>query len=173
MGGRCMALKKSSEVITISGEVVESAANTFTQAQIDLQLNPLDLEVFVVTAVDLDIFAPDGVPGTRTNSSGSLSNTSRSSLGSIADSNVIASISNVLASDGFADATAAFEKTSMEAPVGDLPYIAIIATNNFFAQIDGTNNTNAKTMRFRVYGYRAKADAATYAALTQSELLSA
>ena len=168
-----MALKKSSETIIISGEVAESAANTFTEAQIDVQLNALDNEVFVVTAVDLDIFAPDGVAGTRTNSSGSLSVTSRTTLGSIADSNVLASISNLLASDGFADATASFEKTSMEAPVGDLPYIGIIATNNFFAQIDGTNNVNAKTMRFRVYGYRAKADAATYAALVQSELLSA
>ena len=168
-----MALKKSSETIIISGEVSESAANTFTEAQIDVQLNALDNEVFVVTAVDLDIFAPDGVAGTRTNSSGSLSVTSRTTLGSIADSNVLASISNLLASDGFADATASFEKTSMEAPVGDLPYIGIIATNNFFAQIDGTNNVNAKTMRFRVYGYRAKADAATYAALVQSELLSA
>jgi len=29
-----------------------------------------------------------------------------------------------------------------------------------------------KTMRFKVYGYRAKADSATYAALVQSELLS-
>ena len=134
-----MALKKSSETIIISGEVSESAANTFTEAQIDVQLNALDNEVFVVTAVDLDIFAPDGVAGTRTNSSGSLSVTSRTTLGSIADSNVLASISNLLASDGFADATASFEKTSMEAPVGDLPYIGIIATNNFFAQIDGTN----------------------------------
>ena len=80
MCGRHMALKKSSEIITISGEVAESAPNTFTQAQIDLQLNPLDLEVFVVTAVDLDIFAPDGVAGQRTNSSCSLSNTSRTTL---------------------------------------------------------------------------------------------
>lgn len=168
-----MALKKSSEVITISGSVTETAANTFTQAQIDLQLNPLDLEVFVVTAVDLDIFAPDAVAATTTNSSGSLSNTSRTTLGSIADSNVIASVSDVIAAAGFLDGGVGFSKSSMEAPVGDLPYIAIIATNNFFAQIDCTANLNAKTMRFRVYGYRARADAATYAALTQSELLSA
>ena len=168
-----MALKKSSEVITISGSVSETAANTFTQAQIDLQLNPLDLEVFVVTAVDLDIFAPDAVAGATTNSSGSLSNTSRTSLGSIADSNVIASVSDVIAAAGFVDGGVGFSKSSMEAPVGELPYIAIIATNNFFAQIDCTANLNAKTMRFRVYGYRARADAATYAALTQSELLSA
>lgn len=167
-----MALKKSSEVIQISGEVVESAPNTFTQAQIDLQLNPLDLEVFVVTAVDLDIFSPDPVAGVNTNSSGSLSNTSRTTLGSIANSNVIASTSDVIKAGGFVDGGVAFSKTSMEAPVGDLPYIAIIATNNFFAQIDCTNNVNPKTMRFRVYGYRARADAATYAALTQSELLS-
>jgi hypothetical protein len=52
-------------------------------------------------------------------------------------------------------------------------YLGIVATNNMFLNIVGLNNGNAKGVAARVYGYRAKADAATYAALVQSELLSA
>ena len=57
-------------------------------------------------------------------------------------------------------------------PATDLEYIGIIATNDFFVQIKGDNNTGAKSVFGKMYGYRAKADAATYAALVQSEVLS-
>jgi len=39
--------------------------------------------------------------------------------------------------------------------------------------LEGLNNGNPKNCRVRVYGYRATADSSTYAALVQSELLSA
>ena len=39
--------------------------------------------------------------------------------------------------------------------------------------IEGLANTAAKGGNVRVYGYRAKADASVYAALVQSEVLSA
>ena len=66
-----------------------------------------------------------------------------------------------------------FHRNASETPPSDLPYLAIIATNDFFMQVVGTNNNVVKTFSAKVYGYRARADAATYAALTQSELLSA
>ena len=50
--------------------------------------------------------------------------------------------------------------------------MGIIATNDFFIQVEGTNNTAAKIASGKVYGYRARADAAVYAALVQSEVLS-
>ena len=52
-------------------------------------------------------------------------------------------------------------------------YIGIIATDNAFLQVEGVGNGNAKVANCRVYGYRAKASAAVYAALVQSEVLSA
>ena len=52
-------------------------------------------------------------------------------------------------------------------------YIGIIATSDAFLNIVGLNNNNAKQARVRVYGYRAKAEAAVYAALVQSQSLSA
>ena len=58
-------------------------------------------------------------------------------------------------------------------PSTQLPYLGIIATNDFFLNIAGTNNTAVLFGNARVYGVRAKADAAIYAALVQSEQLSA
>ena len=61
-----------------------------------------------------------------------------------------------------------------ETPTGTgLEYIGIIATNDFFVQINGTGNTSAKQINGKLYGYRAVASADIYAALVQSEVLSA
>ena len=54
-----------------------------------------------------------------------------------------------------------------------LDYIGIIATNDFFIQVQGQNNLLAKDCEVRVYGVRARADANIFAALVQSEMLSA
>ena len=105
---------------------------------------------------------------------GSLSTTSRTSLGTIADSNVFAAGRNVCLADPAAGISFGnYSDSSTESPHAQLEYIAIIATNNFQAQVLGTDNTRVKAMDFRVWGYRARADSSTYAALVQSELLSA
>lgn len=165
-----MALKKTSEVITISSRVVESAANTFTEQQVDLQLNPLDQEVFVVLAIDLNPAAPDCITGVNTETRGSLSVTSRTSVGNISNSNVLAEGSLAIMSDPVA--AVGFSRMPTEAPLAQLDYIGIIATNDFFLQVEGANNSTARSMNARIWGYRAKADAATFSALTQSEILS-
>jgi hypothetical protein len=67
----------------------------------------------------------------------------------------------------------AFSRQSGETPATALEYLGIIATDNFFIQVQGNDNQGAKNMSCKVYGYRARADAAVYAALVQSELLSA
>ena len=166
-------LKATSSLITISTSQVESAANIFTQGQVDLQLNVLDREVFVVTSVDLNAGFPDGIAATNTSTRASVSTTSRTSVGSLADSNVLAVSSVSIRSGGFADAGVGFMQVSPETPQSAMDYIGIIATNDFFVQIIGDNNLAAKTVGVRIFGYRAQASADTFAALTQSELLSA
>ena len=167
-------LKMTSSQIVISGSVTETAPNTFTQAEVDLQLNVLDREVFVVTAVDLDGGVPDGIAATNTRVQMSLSTTNRATIGEISDSNVVSAVASFSRAAGFVDATAAYMTQHPDSPTGaSLDYVAIIATNDFFVQILGTNNAAAKVGNFRMWGYRAVADAATFAALTQSELLSA
>ena len=51
-------LKQTSSTVAIGFSVTESAANTFTQTAVDLNLSPLDREVFVVQAIDLTLGAP-------------------------------------------------------------------------------------------------------------------
>lgn len=165
-------LTQTSSLIQISATVTESAANTFTVEQIDLQLNPLDREVFVVQAVDLDLFPPNLIANTFTVSSLSLSSTRRATVGGIDFPNVVAA-KRISTQSVTGDGSVTNEYEASDSPSSNLDYIAIIATNDFFLNIEGTNNVTTLSANARVYGYRARADAAIYAALVQSEALSA
>jgi hypothetical protein len=165
-------LKQSSNLIVIGATVTETAANTFTQQGIDLQLNPLDNEVFVVQAINLEPASPDGIAGTDTSVDMTITTTSQDTLPNIAQSNTIGNSLKQIRAGGFVDAGVPFQSTSLDTPPSDLAYLSIIATNDFFLQIQGTANLSGKTGRCKVYGYRARADASVYAALVQSEVLS-
>jgi len=171
-GNMPKGLKPTSSQIVISGQILETAANTFSQGEVDLTLNVLDREVFVVTAVDLNVFTPEAIAGVNTAVNGSLSSTGRTAVGTINNSNVLAAdVKNIKAAGAIA---VGFSEKSPDSPVGNsLDYIAIISTNNFFAQVEGIANIATRGMNFRIWGYRAQADANTFAALVQSELLSA
>lgn len=163
-------LKETSSLITISARVDETAANTFTSQKIDLQLNPLDNEVFIVYSMDLDLQQADSVDATDTVIEGSLSTTERTSVGGLSDSNVLGA-SRMVVQNQTTNAVVT-EFASDSAPSTMLEYLGIIATNDFYLNIKGTNNGAAKFMKAKVYGVRAKADAAVYSALVQSEVLS-
>ena len=164
-------LKETSSIIMIGATAVESAPGTFTSSRVDLQLNPLDNEVFVVYSVDLDGRTPDLIPGTNTQNKLSVSTTARTSVGSIANSNVIAQLATVVQEAG--GAAVLNSKMAGETPPAMLEYIGIIATNDFFVNVQGVNNTASMSGNVRLYGVRARADSSIYAALVQSELLSA
>ena len=164
-------LKETSSIITIGASLIESAANTFTTSRVDLQLNPLDNEVFIVYGIDLDMVDPNLVPGAVTVANGSLSTTARTTVGGLQDSNVMASNRIEIQSAGGETVRGQFSSDS--SPATQLDYLAIISTNDFHLNIQGTNNTAGRSLIARVYGVRAKADASVYAALVQSELLSA
>ena len=168
-----MGFKKTSDLIAISFDVTETAANTFTQEEVALQLDVLNNEIFVVLAVDLNPESPDAIAGTNTITSGSVSSTTQLAVTNLSNTNCIADAQLAIRAAGYVDGGVGFSRMATESYTGDLDYIALIATNNFFAQVSGANNGAAKTMSGRLYGYRAKADAATYAALVQSEVLSA
>lgn len=169
-----MALKRTSSTIQIGFSVTESGANTFTQGQVDLQLNPLDNEVFVVEAINMNPLAPDGIAATDTATSASLCASSQTSVQSLNNSNCLADAVLNIRAVGFVDGGVPFSRLPLESPQGTgLQNVGIISTNDFFIQVQGTGNAGAKGVSGRVYGHRAKADAATYAALVQSEVLSA
>jgi len=165
-------LKETSSLITIGFSVAESAPNTFTQSSVDLQLNPLDNEVFIVYAIDLDLETPDAIAATNTAMSGALTTTSRTALPNLSDSACLAVKQTRIRAAGFVDGGVGFTTGSNESPATQLEYVGIIATNDFFVQIEGANNGINHSMSGKMYGVRARADASVYAALVQSEVLS-
>ena len=165
-------LKQTSSIIVIGASVVESAANTFTQERVDLQLNPLDNEVFVVTGIDMDVGTPDAIAATNTQTAMAITTTSQTVLPSLALTACLARKSLNIRAAGFVDGGVSFQEAAGDTPPATLDYIGIIATNDFFLQLEGTNNANARSGSVKVYGYRARAEASTYAALVQSEVLS-
>jgi hypothetical protein len=163
-------LKSTSSLITIGFSLKEVANNTFIQDRVDLQLNPLDNEVFVVQAIDIQADFPDSVPGLNTAVNAALTTTSRVAMPTLSDSACLATTESAIRDAG---APVGFMESSMDTPPAMLDYIGIISTNDFFVQVEGFNNITTKSLQGKMYGYRARADASVYAALVQSEVLSA
>lgn len=166
-----MGFKKTSDLIAVSFRVDETAANTFTQDEIALQLDVLNNEIFVVLAVDLNPTSPELVAAQNTETKACITSTSQSSFANLDNSNTIAVASLSIMSD--AANSVSFSRAAEESYSAQLDYIALISTNNFFVGVQGLHNTAVKSVTGRVWGYRAKADSSTYAALVQSEVLSA
>ena len=178
-------LKETSSPITVSFGISESGPNTFTTERVDLQLNALDNEVFVVTGIKMDLETPDMLLGLgagpyRIAVFGSVSKQDISNSGARGLSNPsvmgtasiqIAGDDQVLPSGDTAFNSVVVQENDVDTPQA-MEYLDVIATPDFFVNINGVSNVNAKSMEGKLYGYRARADAATYAALVQSELLS-
>ena len=173
-------LKPTSSQLVISFGLQESGPNTFTTERVDLQLNALDNEVFVITAVKMDIASPDYQIGAGLNRYGVFASLSKQSIEQSTsrglDNTSVFATANaqvVVNSDGagIMGATMLLENDT-DTPTG-VEYTDIIATPDFFVNINGVNQAGAVDVSGKLYGYRAVAtDGATYAALVQSELLS-
>ncbi|MHA1787212.1 MAG: hypothetical protein ACTSWU_03355 [Candidatus Thorarchaeota archaeon] len=166
-----MGFKKTSDLIAISFRVDESAAVTFTEDEIALQLDVLNNEIFVVLAVDLNPSAPEMITGINTETQAAVTSTSQSAMPTLANTNTVAVASQAIQTD--VTSAVSFTRAAEESYSGNLSYVSLIATNNFFVSIKGTGNLGTTNVTGRVWGYRAKADSSTYAALVQSEVLSA
>lgn len=148
----------------------------------DLQLNPLDQEVFVVLGVKIDFLSSlpfTGVftPGVHTGEAEIAITTTRpATMPTLAVSNCIA-YSNVQTMAGVSATNelvsfGVLEQGPSDTPDTNLDYLGIIATSDMFLSVNSLNSVYNTDAAVRVYGYRARADAATYAALVQSEVLS-
>ena len=164
-------LKQSSSVVAIGFSVDETAPNTFTQGSVDLNLSPLDREVFVVLAINMDPFNPECIPATNTLVATSLTTTSQTGVQNLSNSNCLSAMTNAIQSSAIT--SVGLRTMAGETPPATLEYIGIIATNDFFVQVKGSGNVAAKGVDGKLYGYRAVADASIFAALVQSEVLSA
>lgn len=165
-------LKQSSSTVSIGFDLSETGPNTFIQGSVDLNLSPLDREVFVVTAINLDPTEPDAIAATNTATNCSLTTTTQTAVQNLGNANCLATAKLSIRAAGFVDGGIGFQRL-VETPAATVDYIGIIATNDFFVQLEGNANATAKAVAGKVYGYRAKASADIYAALVQSEVLSA
>ena len=138
-----------------------------------MNLSPLDREVFVVLAVNLDPESPDQDATLSTFTNCSLTTTSQTGVATLGDANCLAVAQQRIQVNATSGMASSFQQQSLETPPSTLEYIGIIATNDFFVQVVGGNNTNRKGVSGKLYGYRAVASADIYAALVQSEVLSA
>jgi len=165
--------KTTSGMLQVSFHIDESGANTFTSTVLDLQLNPLDQEVLMIYAVDFDTGNPDGIAGTDTDVTVSVSTTARTTVGRLDSSNVLAAEAKSIRAGGFVDAGVGFTTEMPSSPVSaGLAYIGILATSDLHIQIEGVGNNGPMFSNGRVYCQRAKATSSVYAALVASEALS-
>jgi len=173
-------LKQTSSQLVVSFGLTESGPNSITDERIDLQLNALDNEVFVVTGVKLDLEAPSclvgATPARYKNQVALTKQNPNQVLMDLSQSTCFATSSIQIFTIADANTGVSFISTVMEndtdAPT-NVEYLDIIATPDFYVQIQGTGQTDEMSVSGKLYGYRAKADASTYAGLVQSELLSA
>jgi hypothetical protein len=136
-------------------------------------LDVLNNEIAVVYSIDLDLTSPDAIGGTNTVVTGCLTATSQAAITSLGNTNTLAVARKDIRAQGFVDSGVGFDRSASSTPTGELPYIALIATNNFFISVEGSNNFGPKSISGRCWIKRARADSSTYAALVQSEVLSA
>lgn len=151
-----MGFKKTSDTIAISFGLAEAAANTFIQEEIALQLDILNNEIFVVLAADLDLTPPDALAGVTTAVTSSVSSTSQTTLTTLSNTNCIVVARDSIQAAGFVDGGVGFSREADSSYTGDVDYISLIATNNFFVQLQGTGNAVPKNVTGRLWGYRAR-----------------
>ena len=164
----------TSAIITISGSTEEAVPGTMVQEQVPLSLDILNREVLLVYAIDMNPQEPDALAATNTATTASLSTTSRTTIGTIADTNVLGAASKAVRAAGFVDGGVSFEDVSPETPTANaLDYIGIVSTNDFFVQVQGFQNLATKQVEWRMWCARARVSADIYAALVQGETLSA
>lgn len=178
-------LTQTSQQIAISFDS-SAIAGAYTEKRIDLQLNALDEEVFVVTAVKLDFDMGNFTPvnlfgGTANNCYGgevALTKQSRpTAISGLQESTCFATATSFM---GTAEESQAggdyaiayqFQENSNDTPT-QLEYVDIIATPDFFIGLQSLSTIGNTVIRGKLYGYRAKASSAIYASLVQSEVLS-
>ncbi|GAG78232.1 unnamed protein product, partial [marine sediment metagenome] len=117
--------------------------------------------------------APDALAGLNTSVRAALTTTRQTVMPGLQDANCLSRLSQFIRAAGFVDGGIGFSSQALETPPSTLEYIGIIATNDFFVQVQGANNGGVKGVAGKLYGYRATANADIFAALVQSEVLSA
>jgi hypothetical protein len=171
-----MALKQTSQPLNI-GSTIDLVDGTPAFLQVTLPLSSLDREVFVVTDVQMDSepLPMPVAPGSQTSMDASINKTSENVL-AINSPNCVGSLKRRIIESALPTGGAIYQDSysPSESSTGTMAdYLTVIATPNFvIAGSYGTTGGGAgnRALFVRVTGYRAVANADTYAALVTEEL---
>ena len=120
----------------------------------------------------MDLQNPDLLPGIATGNDVTISSRSRTTVGSLADNDVVAiARRSIEGAAGLTTSVFSSEEAPDQAAPAGMDYLFVVFTNDLFLNILGTNNAGALTCQARIWGYRATASASVYAAGVQAELL--
>jgi hypothetical protein len=167
-----MAFKKTSMTLNLGADL-DLVDGTPASKTVSLPLSSLDREIFVVTDIQMDTEALSvpAAPGTSILLAGV--NKTSTNVEGINNPNCLGNIRRDVQSTAF---SSVFQESfyPQESSTGTMDdYIGIIATPNFV--LAGSFSTTAggaanRKVYCRITGYRAKADADTYAALVTEEI---
>jgi hypothetical protein len=166
-----MAIKQITDLVNIGGVVTESAANTYTEATIGINLSPVNRQVFVITDTQFTSFEPENIPLTQTEVNMQITKTTQTQMIGANNPDLVARLQKITVG-GVAEFSMINQDFShdRQSTGGRNDYLMILATEDSFIGVVGANNVGAKGASCRVTGYFATADAATYQALVLSEL---
>jgi len=163
-----MALKQTSETITLVGSLEVPAAGTFTQDTINVPLSVQQQQVFVIQSVAFDCENTEVITGTPTAMFLQLTSSSASGSLTLNNLNFLAGYDQQIITDGATFMQYIDSENPSRSDLGGEP-IGILFTDNLFLGASSTGQATAHNARVRVTGYYAKADTATYVAGVASE----
>jgi len=161
-----MAIKQITSLVNIGGVVTESAASTFTEAEIGINLSPVDRQVFVITDVAFTSSEPQVQVGVSTSVSYQVSKTSQTAMVGANNPDLISAGAKFLFADAASHTWGETDFAQQQTSTGG----RILATEDAFISVVGVGNATERTAHCRITGYFATADASTYQALVLSEL---
>ena len=166
-----MGLKQITDLVNIGGTVTESAANTFTETTIGINLSPVNRQVFVITDVSFTSGEPERIGATTTALTYQVTKTTQTAIIGANNPDLIASQQKFIfgGATEFAWAETDFSGTQVSTG-GRNDYLMILATEDAFISVVGLANAGPHGADCRLTGYFATADASTYQALVLSEL---
>ena len=163
----------TSDPFFVNGNVTESANNTFTQIEISLPLDSLNQEGILVHAVYFSGDEPERVVNALSRVRTQVTATSKTAIVGANDSNLL-SMNQKYVLGGAAEFSGphVIDVIASNEPYQASDNLGLVATDNLYFAIQGTNQTAVRSGQVRVVCSRIKLQAAAYAALVTNELSS-
>lgn len=163
----------TSDPFYVNGNVIETAADTFTQLQISLPLDSLNREGVLVHAVYFTGSEPDRIPGVSSFLDFQVTSTSQTGIVGANNANLLAKQQRIT-TGGAAEFSGphVIEMVGQNYPYQVTDSLGIVATDDVFLAIKGLNQAAPAGVQVRIVCSRIKLSADAYAALVTNELSS-